>query len=172
MTHMTHPDTHRLSTAPSAYSRAGVRAFPKPYAQTASTAHRTRSLSDVVLEPKHKPISQPSIVRTTRLDSLAALNVFVRAAEASRCLSIEARRSNSARLLTSQASDNWQDPTLAIWAISNHRRFGLADHGNCEHDRCSHLFGGAWRRHCLRSGFLHTATDRRRFSRKRSERTR
>jgi DNA-binding transcriptional LysR family regulator len=82
MTHVPHPDTHRPSTAPSAHSRAGARTFTKLYAQTASTLRRTRSLSDVVLEPRHKPISQPSTDRTTRLDSLAALNVFVRAAEA------------------------------------------------------------------------------------------
>jgi len=80
MTHFAASGVATMSAASRTHARGDTRAFPKSYASHAGAADVTRSLSILDLEPR-KSMRQPLLVRKTTLDSLAALDVFVRAAE-------------------------------------------------------------------------------------------
>jgi DNA-binding transcriptional LysR family regulator len=80
MTHIAASGIATISAAPRTYSRGGTRAFSKSYAPRARAADAASPLSTLALEPRGSD-RQPLLVRKITLDSLAALDVFVRAAE-------------------------------------------------------------------------------------------
>jgi DNA-binding transcriptional LysR family regulator len=76
------PPAAAVSVASPAHLHASVRAFPNLYSRSTGATCMSHSAAGVQhLNSERKPISQSSAVQGTTLDSLTALNVFVRAAE-------------------------------------------------------------------------------------------